>query len=290
MTVVILTYCEHPALAYGSLMVFETLRVGFPTAEVLVVDNGSHPDVVPLIAKAAQDAGCSFVPASRKHFSAFHRWLLLEQDSMKSVVLLDPDVVFWGSVEDWHFDGVMAGRLIPDLYNYGVTSLSRLHPSHLWVPSVAKLRLALNNLNANGFDPFRQFSAPANGKMYFWDTGAGMYQALASQCKSFTEAQLDCYDHLFYGSHLPVIQPALNDNGVTYTAHQAAARGDLDALKGIWREQDKHFKTQRQKPLSGEKLMEEMIDACTVLGKAQGVESGYADAVDGLISNIKAQL
>jgi hypothetical protein len=271
-------------------MVFKTLRVGFPTADVLVIDNGSHPDVVPLIAQAATDAGCSFTAASRQHFLSFYHWVLFEQEVMDSVVLLDPDVVFWDNVEDWKFEGLMAGRLIPDLYNYGVTSLSRLHPSHLWVPDVAKMRKALGNMNANGFDPLRQFSAPANGKMYFWDTGAGLYQALADKCESFTEEQLDCYDHLFYGSHLPVIQPALNDEGVTYTAHQAAARGDLSSLKGIWREQDKHFKSQRQKPLSGETMLAEMIDTCTVLGQAQGVKDGYSEAVDGLINNIKAQL
>ena len=290
MTVVIQTYCEHPSLAYGALMVFKTLRVGFPTADVVVVDNGSHPDVLPLIEKAAADAGCTFTAAPRQHFLNFYRWALFEQTELSSIVLLDPDVVFWENVEGWTFDGLLAGRLIPDLYNYGITSLSRLHPSHLWVPDVAKLRAALGNMNANGFDPLRQFSAPANGKMYFWDTGAGLYQALADKCQPFTEDQLDCYDHLFYGSHLPVIQPALNDDGVTYTAHQCAAMGKLAELKGIWREQDKHFKSQRQKPLSGESLLAEMIDTCATLGQAQGIQDGYDNAVDGLINNIKAQL
>ena len=290
MTVVILTYCEHPALAYGALMVFKTLRVGFPTADVIVIDNGSHPDVVPLIKKAAIDVGCSFTAAPRQHFLSFYNWALFEQNSTNSLVLLDPDIVFWESVEDWKFNGLMAGRLIPDLYNYGITSLSRLHPSHLWIPDVAKMREALGNMNANAFDPLRQFSAPANGKMYFWDTGAGLYQALADKCQPFSEKQLDCYDHLFYGSHLPVIQPALNDEGVTYTAHQAAARGDLLSLKGIWREQDKQFKSQRQDPLNGETLLAKMIETCSVLGQSQGVQDGYDDAVNGLISNIKAQL
>lgn len=290
MNVVIQTYCEHPALAYGALMVFKTLRVGFPTAKILVIDNGSHPDVLPQIEKAALDVGCLFTPAPRQHFLDFYRWVLFEQTTMNSVVLLDPDVVFWNNVEHWKFDGLMAGRRIPDLYNYGVTSLSRLHPSHLWVPNVAKLRQALTNTHANGFDPLRQFSAPANGKMYFWDTGAGLYQALADKCESFTEKQLDCYDHLFYGSHLPVIQPALNDENVTYTAHQAAAANDLASLKGIWRKQDMQFKSQRQNPLNGETLLAEMIETCTILGQAQGIQSGYDAAVQGLLSNIKAQL
>ncbi len=290
MQVIILTYCEHPALAYGSLMVFETLRTGFPTADVLVIDNGSHPSVVPLIEKAARQASCEFMPTTRQHFISYYRWALLEQDKMNSIVLLDPDVVFWDNVENWEFDGLMAGRLIPDLYNYGVTSLSRLHPSHLWIPDVTKFRTSLGNIKFNGFDPLRQFSAPANGKFYFWDTGASLYQALAKSCNSFTEEQLDCYDHLFYGSHLPVIQPALNDEGMTYAAHQAAANGNLASLKGIWKEQDKHFKSQRQKPLSGERMMEEMIEVCAALGQTQGIESGYDDAVIGLLDNIKAQL
>ena len=104
MNVVIQTYCEHPALAYGALMVFKTLRVGFPTAKILVIDNGSHLDVLPQIEKAALDVGCLFTPAPRQHFLDFYRWVLFEQTTMNSVVLLDPDVVFWNNVEHWIFD------------------------------------------------------------------------------------------------------------------------------------------------------------------------------------------
>jgi len=33
-----------------------------------------------------------------------------------------------------------------------------------------------------------------------------------------------------------------------------------------------------------------MIETCAALGKIQGVQTGYDEAVDGLISNIRAQL
>ncbi|MEO6447712.1 MAG: hypothetical protein ABIO42_00555, partial [Burkholderiaceae bacterium] len=58
----ILTYCAHPALAYGTLLVFKTLRVGFPTARVEVYDNGSHPDVVGQI--GARQGSCRLCHAA----------------------------------------------------------------------------------------------------------------------------------------------------------------------------------------------------------------------------------
>ena len=72
-TVVILTYCEHPSLAYGTLMVFDTLRVGFPTFNIVVIDNGSHPDVVPQIKNAAERARASFTPTERHNFIEHYR-------------------------------------------------------------------------------------------------------------------------------------------------------------------------------------------------------------------------
>ncbi len=41
--VYILTWCKSLESLYGSLLVFQTLRVGFPTAPVYVFDNGSLP-------------------------------------------------------------------------------------------------------------------------------------------------------------------------------------------------------------------------------------------------------
>jgi hypothetical protein len=62
----ILTHCRNPELLYQTLLVFDTLRVGFPTARVTVVDNASRVDVRPAIREAAAKAGCDFHQLERE--------------------------------------------------------------------------------------------------------------------------------------------------------------------------------------------------------------------------------
>ena len=276
-TIIILTYCEHPSLEYGALMVFDTLRVGFPTFDVVVIDNGSHQEVVPKIAQAAKKVGARFMPTERHDFVDHYRWVLCEQQQIDSVILLDPDVVFWENIEHWSFNGLIAGRLIPDLPKGNLTSVARIHPSLVWVPSVKKLR-----------DVGATVEICQKGN-YFYDTLATIYQKHADKCDVFTEKHLDCYDHLFYGSHFPAVEPCLSDGGLTYSAHKNAACGDLLSLKGIWRQQEEHFKNpQFAASQSVKTIHNRMIDVCESLALLQNVTS--ENAVRDLLVNINSQL
>ena len=278
-TVIILTFCDHPALAYGAMLVFKTLRVGFPTATVLVLDNGSHPDVRPKIEKAATAAECTFVATERHPFVDHYRWALLEQMAAESIVLLDPDVVFWRSVEDWRFTGLMAGRLIPDLLNCGVRSMARLHPSLLWVPSVSLFRSRVNAVGQR-----------SNGSV-FWDTLSEAYHAHREDCQVFSPEQMDCYDHLFYGSHFPAISPGLRDSGLTHRAHVAAASGNYEELRGLWRKQEEYFRSLRdESSLLPETIIPGMAQTMKELGNAQEVRDVTADDIWPLITGIHGQL
>lgn len=64
--VVVLTFCFNPENLYGSLLSFKTLRVGFPDADVLVVDNASHPAVRASIRDAALAVGAQFRQCDRQ--------------------------------------------------------------------------------------------------------------------------------------------------------------------------------------------------------------------------------
>ncbi len=56
--VFIVTWCREAELLYGSLLIFKTLRAGFPTAEVVVIENASPPELRGPIYAAAEAAGC----------------------------------------------------------------------------------------------------------------------------------------------------------------------------------------------------------------------------------------
>lgn len=245
----ILTFCAHPALAYGTLLIFKTLRVGFPTARIEVFDNGSHPEVLGQIARAAEEAGAEFHALAPRHYADHYRWLLLEREHDGPLVILDPDIALWENVEQWEFGAaLLAGRLIPQQRDGIKTLLPRLHPSLLWVPDVARLRGVIEQ-HAQGrkaWDGIGPSSEIRSGRIAFADTFAPLYAAFPEQCAAFDEDHLDCYDHLFFGSHLPLMDTATSAGFEKIReGHRAAARGDLASLRGIWRQQQEYFSAGR---------------------------------------------
>jgi hypothetical protein len=247
-TVSILTYCAHPALAYGTLMVFKTLRVGFPTARVEVYDNGSHPEVREQIMAACAEVDADFTSMTPRHWSMHIAHQLLERaDDGAPLVLVDPDVAFWSSVEGWDFGGaLMAGRLIAEMDGGPIVSRARLHPSMLWVPSLCRLRESLRA------DEIPQRLERAAARLEFFDTLAVAHARLGGMCAQFMPEHLDCFDHLFFGSHLPVIDQSLSDHDtVIHRCHRAVAAGDLDAIRGAWRDQDAYFAGRAAAPAIG---------------------------------------
>ena len=271
-TVAILTYCAHPALAYGTLLTFKTLRRGFPTARVEVYDNGSHPDVRELIMKACADVDATFVGMAPIYWAAHYRWLLHSRPhDGEPLVLVDPDVVFWKSVEDWDFgDALMAGRLMASVRGSQLESHARLHPSLLWIPDVDRVRHALA---ADGIAPRLEVM---NGKVHLWDTFSMGYERNAPSCAAFTEYHLDSFDHLFFGCHLPIIDAQVGASfDVIRDGHAAAAAGNWPALRGAWRGQEAYFNgTGFAKGMEGRALTvaERQLQCMQGIQKRQGME------------------
>ena len=246
----VLTYCAHPTSAYGSLMVFDTIRTGFPSASIEVWDNGSCAEVVPAIEAAAQKVGATFTAMTNRHYSDHLRWVLLERPHPEGVplVLCDPDVIFWKAVEAWDFGpALMAGRLMPLMQHSGIVVMPRLHPSLLFIPDVHALRRAVKAAEARSFawDAIAPRTSWVNGQPHFWDTLSDLFNALIARSVGFNQVELDCYDHLFFGTHL-VVLGALEADGLRalcIKTHRDAATGNTQALRGIWRRQQAFFET-----------------------------------------------
>jgi len=246
----ILTYCAHPTSAYGSLMVFDTIRKGFPSAQIEVYDNGSCAEVLPAIEAAAKRVGAKFHAQANRHYSDHLRWVLLERDHPEGLplVLSDPDIVFWEQVEHWDFaPALLAGRLIPPICRVGLVALPRLHPSLLFVPDVGALRQAVKSAESHSFawNCIGPRTSWIDGRPYFWDTLADMFNALGDRCITFGEAELNSYDHLFCGTHLGLIGASQDDalRNLYIEVHRYAATGNFEALRGVWRKQQAIFET-----------------------------------------------
>ena len=245
MTVYILTWCPSIDRLPATLLLFRTLRVGFPTAKVVVVDNCSSRDCREAIFDTAQKAGCSFIQNESPvpHFQFIGNILAVAESE---VIFLDADICFWGRVENRSLTGVMAGRLIPKFQDpfTGCLTMPRLHTSFLWVDAPRLRNTLLECVDAYKFEfePMRPVMVFENGwKRY--DTGAALYGLLADKCDPFSEADLDHYDHLFCGSHLGQVMDRLQPQDAAIFADADRMVVERRALpRGLWRAQEVLFR------------------------------------------------
>lgn len=301
-TVSILTYCAHPAVAYGTLLIFKTLRVGFPTARIEVFDNASHADVCTQIKAAAAACDASFTALPARSHAAHLRWLLEEREPPEGpLVIVDPDVIFWRSLEQWDFGAaLMAGRLMPAMGKRELVSVPRLHPSLLWVPTVARLREAMATHRTQWADMERSWDGVAphlarvGDRLFFFDTMARAHAALERRCHAFDAGELDAYDHLFFGSHLPTMDARLGPEfEAIVAAHRHAAAGDLQQLRGIWRRQAAFFEDGVTSARPGTSSIEdEMLQSVSRIQEWQGLQfdaAPLASAMSDMTSRVRGQ-
>lgn len=244
--VYILTWCDRVENLYGTTLVFKTLRVGFPTAEIHVVDNASLPAVRPVLRQYAQECNAEFTQLEQG--IAHHQFIeqTLNEQLEGSTIFVDPDICFWKNVEGWSFEQLMAGRLIPKYACQfsGCITYPRLHTSFLYIPDVRALRQQLKNLRSQyiQFEPFRPAMFKAEGVWQRFDTGSTLYAALSEQMYAFTERELQAYDHLFCGTHLQMVASKLNPYyAFMFTGLHKLVQQDHTKLKNAWKMQDDYF-------------------------------------------------
>lgn len=253
MKIYILTYCRNLELFYGTELIFKTLRIGFPKAQITVVDNASLPETRPEIESLAQKNNCQFRqiedPSIQHH--DFIQSTIQEVARNETVegplIFLDPDICFWDSCEDFKFSGLIAGQGMGKFFDYITETITmpRLHTSFLWISDVKKLQAEIWRLKVRHFDfePFQPIAFHMDGNWYRYDTGASLYATIGSKTEFFEEKHLRCYDHIFCGSHLDWLYPQYNTEcqEMMKKVHTYAKEGNLAALKGIRRLQDDVF-------------------------------------------------
>ena len=245
LNVYILTWCDRVENLYGTTLIFKTLRVGFPTAEIHVVDNASRPDVRHIISQHATECGARFTQLEEgiTHHDFIQNILITQAEG--TAIFLDPDICLWENVETWSFDKLMAGRLIPQFkcpISDCVTH-PRLHTSFLWIPDVGSLLDSVRTLRTQYFElhPFR----PIMYKTGVWqrfDTTGALYNAMPEQMYAFTEKELNAYEHLFCGTHLELATAKLKlPHANMFIELHNQAQTDYKQVKGAWRMQEDFF-------------------------------------------------
>lgn len=241
--VFILATCRKPELLRASTMVFETIKVGFPTAPVMLYIN--DPEGMPPGCEAAIHHAAPSHTSMFETNTVHYRWIEHLAGTMeKPFWVCDTDMVFYEPVEDWKFETALAGRLTPQYRNDWLHCIERprLHSSLLWIDPVAvrvQTHCWWRRYPQTPFTPHHNLWAPAyvpmgRGRTAWYDTGAQLYHALGGT--AFTAAQLDAYSHAFFGTIEDLVQPQVDGDGM-----MARRRKEFfetpQAFKGCWREQ-----------------------------------------------------
>lgn len=241
----------------SATLVFRTLRRGFPTAAVRVLASGIRGTSRAVFDRAAHACGC----AVDHRDTAVPLYSLLSEVIMHpehhgSAVIVDSRVVFWASCEDWRFDGLIAGRMAPACFEQesGYITMARLLPSVWWIPDVAVLRDRIfreyrrSELGAlEAFLPYT-FRERVSGAWYKFDVGANLYAAIHADVVSFTERELNCFDHLSDADG------AARQLASAHIAASTESEGEMDdtdliSLRGLWKAQEETFRL-RAAPVS----------------------------------------
>ena len=246
--VFILATCRNDALIRASTLVFDTIRVGFPTAEIVVWDNDNSELNRSQIREGVKKCKGKLVHLPQR--ISHHDWiatLTMDERNKEPFWICDTDLVFWASMEQWKF-GLMplAGRYIPDFRCGYVKRWThwRLHPSLLRIDPA----LVLAGLNAyedanpeTPFTPKPNPFAPLFLPGQFYDTVAILSEICSGQ--QFQDGHLNCYDHLFAGTISDLVGPCLND-GKMQERH-AELMANPEKMRGLWRKQDEFFRANR---------------------------------------------
>lgn len=233
---------RRPELVENALLVFRTLRTGFPDNPVTVLAGSER------IAAAARQVDCHVVPdeGGLRHDD----WIagLLEAGE-EPFWICDPDVIFYGAIRLARL-GPLTGPLEPEHWSPYTQAwhAPRLHTCLLRIdPAAVRERLAAwwDARPGTPWEPrhelVRQVWSPGP-PLRFFDTLSRLWAAVGGA--AFDEATLDAFSHLHAGSFTDLLAAAFPDMA---RAH-AHFRSHPEAARGLWRRQLQLQQAHRPKP------------------------------------------
>jgi hypothetical protein len=244
-------------------LVFDTLRVGFPTADIEVTVNpigafSSH--CTPLedkLVEKVEAAGAQYGRACHPiHLGDWERGEV--ERATGPLVLLDADTIFWRSCEDWEFgpETLLAGYYQPRIWNdfARCISMPRIHTSFMVFPNPPELRKAIREAYPSACeeagdycpcDPFKTDVKFIGGTPFFWDCCANLFGLLTSSRQGlvypFGLRHLECYDHLNSASFFDVMLDRLHGDKEAFAYIHRFGPENQRALKDLWPKVNQYY-------------------------------------------------
>lgn len=246
MRVHLLATVRRDELIEAALLVFRTIRVGFPTAEIRVWGNGLMPRHASAVGIAVQNVGGTF---ENLPITVHDRWIehiILHET--EPVWICDTDVIFWDKIEGL-LPAPMVGRVEPSYFEEWTwaVSVERLHTCLLYLDP-PWLRLEMRKIVDSVPRPFgataehaliRQHFIPRRGAVpLLYDTMAGIWQAgIGLRLGGKMNA---AFDHLHGATYIDLVAPRLTGGQGLAHCH-ATVYGNLESARGLYEHQKKWY-------------------------------------------------
>jgi len=233
MKVHIIVTCFNPALLDSALLVFKTIRTGFPTAEIVVYGNDLSRNTL-----SHMPFPVLTISERISHDSWVERLIHTQHEPFW---IVDTDVVFFDSVE--HFTAPMfGGRFEPEFKDEWTrsTHVACLHPSLMYFNPV-EIRCGLFQWRLEHIPKYfpnmisnliRQQITVRNGETIFHDTCSGLYHAFGGT--AFDEDMNGRFEHLHCGCVSDVLSKEVDSLKDLHNVHRMVcqqpelARGLMD--------------------------------------------------------------
>lgn len=257
----ILATVRKPELMRAATLVFQTLRVGFPDADVVVWGNALTYQAMAHLSRFAEAVGGrlqNLPPTSHD------RWIeSLLQSQTEGFWICDTDVVFTADLESRTrtrtTTSTMMGRFEPEFLEEwtGTRHMARLHTAVMWLDAPRlrgkirewMCRIPMPWRNTAEFDLVRQHFVPlaraatalrARGdrrETLFYDSCAGLWHALGG--RAFKDEENACFEHL----HCATYVDCMNHEGLQ--AFHQRAYANPKSIAGAQIEQEKYYAQRR---------------------------------------------
>lgn len=305
MNVYILATCRKEELLPYTLLIFKSIRVGFPTANIQVAGNALPEFALGQVIEACAASGCSFLNGSETIHHHFIEDLLTTE--YEPFILCDTDIHFFNNVEDWKFDTALAGFRIPEFFDEFTNAItrSRLHTSLLYIDPVKvreQVKAYESQFPSTPFNPLvnliHPLCLPFNGRGYFHDTCSLVYHAIGGT--AFTDQQKDCYYHANFGCLEDIVLPRLTTTDY-FKAMRDSILANPELGRGVWRMQEQHYESRQPfmdgsnvitpvKPEEAAKAREWNFEVCKGNEEAMSFGDlwyGYVHGIDDLVDTMR---
>lgn len=217
MNVHILATVRNPKLLDAALLVFKTIRVGFPNANLFVTTNTHHTPSKGAIVSAALGVGAK---VNDDTGTIHHVWIedLLKEET-EPFFICDTDMVFHSEFDCGPIEvnaPPLSGAVIPrfrDPFTKCIT-MPRFHTSLLYMDPKAiwdSITAWQRKMPATEFNPpinlFYPVVIPNGETGIFYDTCALLARAIGGL--PFTSEQMEAYDHLHCGTWSDIVSSAI---------------------------------------------------------------------------------